>query len=331
METVESQRLAALRSYRILDTEPERSFDDLVLLASQICQTPIAAISLIDADRQWFKAKIGTSMTETPRDIAFCSHAIRQTGTFTVPDARADDRFRDNPLVRSDPGIRFYSGAPLITSDGFALGTLCVIDRTPRTLTPDQQEALEALRRQAVALLELRRNLDELSRALAERDRAEEELAEATDGIRKLSSLIPASSSCRLNVVIPADPSAIPAVSDGVMQVIREKRCAEGHEVEVEIAVKEALANAIKHGCGNDRSKSVQCCVAVEADGELLIVVRDPGPGFDPGKVANPLAGAGLMKESGRGVFFINQFMDDVRYEDGGRELHMRKRARAQG
>jgi serine/threonine-protein kinase RsbW len=166
---------------------------------------------------------------------------------------------------------------------------------------------------------------------LAERDRAEEELAEATDGIRKLSALIPASSSCRLNVVIPADPGAISAVSDGVMQVIREKRCAEGHEVEVEIAVKEALANAIKHGCGNDRSKSVQCCVAVEDDGELLIVVRDPGPGFDPAKVANPLVGAGLMKESGRGVFFINQFMDDVRYEDGGRELHMRKRARAQG
>jgi anti-sigma regulatory factor (Ser/Thr protein kinase) len=331
METVESERLAALRSYKILDTEPEKSFDDLVLLASQICQTPIALISLVDADRQWFKSRIGTTARETSRDIAFCAHAIRQTGTFTVPDAREDARFRDNPMVVSDPGIRFYSGAPLITTDGYALGTLCVLDRTPRTLTPEQQEALEALRRQVVALLELRRNLDELECALMERDRAEAELAEATEGIRKLSGLIPASTSCRLNVVIPADASSIPAVSDGVMQLIREKRCAEGHEVEVEIAVKEALANAIKHGCGNDRSKSVQCCVAVEDDGELLIVVRDPGPGFDPRKVANPLAGAGLMKESGRGVFFINQFMDEVRYEDEGRELHMRRRARAQG
>lgn len=328
MDAVESARLAALRSYRILDTEPEKCFDDLVLLAAQVCGTPIAAITLIDSHRQWFKSKLGFDVAETPRDVAFCDHAIRQTETLTVPDATADERFRNNPFVVADPRVRFYSGAPLITADGHALGALCVIDRKPRTLTPAQQEALEALRRQVVAQLELRRNLRELEVALAERDRAEAELSEATDSIRKLSSLIPASKACRLNVVIPADPGAIPVVSDGVMQIVREKRCAEGHEVEIEIAVKEALANAIKHGCGGDSSKCVQCCVAVEDDGELLIVVRDPGPGFDPASIPNPLAGAGLLKESGRGVFFINQFMDDVRYEDGGRELHMRKRVR---
>lgn len=326
MDAVERSRLAALRSYRILDTAPEAAFDDLALLAAQICDTPIALISLVDSDRQWFKSRIGTTLTGTSREVAFCSHAIRQTETLIVPDAHADDRFRHNPLVVAEPGIRFYAGAPLITSGGHALGTLCVIDVAPRNLTTEQREALEALRRQVVAQLELRRNIDELGRALEERDRAEAELVAATAGLRKLSGLIPASTSCRLNLVIPADPDAIPVVSEGVMQVVREKRCAEGHEVEVEIAVKEALANAIKHGCGNDRSKSVQCCVAVEDDGELLIVVRDPGPGFDPAQVASPLAGAGLMKESGRGVFFINQFMDDVRYEDGGRELRMRRR-----
>jgi anti-sigma regulatory factor (Ser/Thr protein kinase) len=328
VDTVEQARLAALRSYRILDTEPERSFDDLVLLAAQVCGTPIALISLIDADRQWFKSKLGISVSETPREVAFCAHAIRQKETLTVPDALADERFRNNPFVVAEHGIRFYSGAPLITDDGHALGTLCVIDRIPRTLTAAQLEALEALRRQVVAQLELRRNLRELEQALAERDRVEAERREATDQIRKLSGLIPASKACRLNVVIHADAAAIPVVSDGVMQVVREKHCADGHEVEVEIAVKEALANAIKHGCGNDPSKLVQCCVAVEDDGELLIVVRDPGTGFDPANVPSPLAGAGLLKESGRGVFFINQFMDDVRYEDGGRELQMRRRGR---
>lgn len=331
MDAEERARLAALRSYKILDTEPESAFDDLALLASQVCETPIALISLVDADRQWFKSRIGTSMTETPREIAFCAHAIKHRETFIVPDATADERFRDNPLVAGEAGIRFYTGAPLITADGHAIGTLCVIDRRPRTLTVEQQEALEALRRQVVAQLELRRNLDELERALAERDRAEAELVAASERVRKLSGLIPASSACRLNIVIPADPDRISAVTDGVMQIVREKRGADGSEIEVEIAVREALANAIRHGCGNDRSKSVQCCVAVEEDGELLIVVRDPGPGFDPAAVANPLSGSGLLKESGRGVFFINQFMDDVRYEDGGRELQMRKRGRGPG
>ena len=170
----EKQRLATLRGYEILDTEPEAAFDDLTSLASYICQTPIALISLVDAERQWFKSKVGISMTETSRDVAFCASAILQSDVFIVPDASQDERFAENPLVVSEPKIRFYAGATLMT-DGQALGTLCVIDKVPRTLSPEQLEALRALRRQAQAQLELRRNLKRLGQSLAARDRAEAE------------------------------------------------------------------------------------------------------------------------------------------------------------
>jgi anti-sigma regulatory factor (Ser/Thr protein kinase) len=334
MEIDETARLAALRSYRILDTDPERAFDDLTLLASQICGTPIALISLIDEDRQWFKSRVGISARETSRDVAFCAHAIRQRDLFVVPDTCKDDRFRDHPLVVAEPCIRFYTGAPLLTPEGQALGTLCVLDRKPRRLSANQLEALEALRRQVMAQLELRRNLGELDRALEARDRAEEErdrlveeLRESFDQVRHLSGLVPLCKSCQLDMTIPAQLPAIPKVVAGVMQIIGEKHLALAHEAEVEIALQEALANAIEHGCKNDPSKAVQCCVAVDEGGELLIVVRDPGPGFDLAAVPNPLSSQGILKESGRGIFLINEFMDEVKYEDGGRELRMRRRA----
>ena len=323
----EAARLATLRSYRILDTDPEQAFDDLALLASEICGTPIALITLIDRDRQWVKASVGAAVRETSREVAFCDHAIRQHGLFVVPDAQRDERFRDNPFVKSDPRIRFYTGAPIVSPEGHALGTLCVLDLKPRTLTSRQHEALDALRRQVQAQLELRRNLTDLSEALAERDAAEAERERLLVELRKLAALLPLSKTCRLNLVIPADPGAIAVVREGVMRIVREKGLAQGNELNVEIALSEALANAVKHGCGSDPDKHVQCCVAVEADGELLIVVRDPGPGFDPTSVPDPLAAPGVMRETGRGVFLINQFMDEVRYEDGGRELHMRKRS----
>ena len=148
MATDEAARLTALRSYRILDTDAEQSFDDLTLLASQICNAPIAAISLIDDHRQWFKSRVGLEMTEVPREIAFCTHAIGQESMLVVPDARADERFRDNPLVTGEPHVRFYAGAPLVTPDGHALGTLCVVDRVPRTLSAGERQALNVLRRQ---------------------------------------------------------------------------------------------------------------------------------------------------------------------------------------
>jgi GAF domain-containing protein len=169
----EEARIVALDKYAILDTDPEPPFDDLTLLASFVCNTPIALISLVDEDRQWFKSRVGINASETSRDIAFCSTAILQSDVFVVPDALADERFRDNPLVTSDPHVRFYAGAPLINEDGYALGTLCVVDRAPRELAPDQREALKALSRLVLAQLEFRRNLILLKEALTDRTKEE--------------------------------------------------------------------------------------------------------------------------------------------------------------
>src|SRR5213596_3111741 len=145
----ENARLQTLRAYDILDTPPEQACDELVQLAAQICGVPIALISLVDAQRQWFKAKVGLDACQTSRDLAFCAHAILDPGTLLhVPDTTADLRFADNPLVIGEPRIRFYAGAPLVTPQGHALGTLCLLDHVPRRLTDAQQQALTILARQ---------------------------------------------------------------------------------------------------------------------------------------------------------------------------------------
>ena len=175
MSTDEQDRLAALARYAILDTAAEDAFDELVQLASTICASPIALISFVDASRQWFKARVGLGTAETPRQISFCTHAILQRELFIVHDARQDPLFAGNPLVTGEPKIRFYAGAPLVTPDGFNLGTICVIDREPRVLGSEQRHALATLARQVVVQLELRRQI-------AEKAIAEERLARVVEG-----------------------------------------------------------------------------------------------------------------------------------------------------
>ncbi|MCB1327703.1 MAG: GAF domain-containing sensor histidine kinase [Spirochaetales bacterium] len=159
----EDARLAELRSCNILDTLAEKEYDDLTRLAARICGTPTALISLVDRDRQWFKSRVGLDATETPRDWAFCAHAIHDQEPLIVPDALEDERFRDNPLVTAAPNIRFYAGTPLRTGAGHALGTLCVIDYERRQFTAGQKEDLEILGRQVTALLDLRRKTRRLA------------------------------------------------------------------------------------------------------------------------------------------------------------------------
>jgi anti-sigma regulatory factor (Ser/Thr protein kinase) len=332
MKFNEKDRLQALRSYRILDTDPEKAFDDLTILASHICETPIALISLIDSNRQWFKSKIGVSVSETPREVSFCATAIMQSDLFIVPDASKDPRFSSNPFVASDPKIRFYAGAPFTSSDGQPLGTLCVVDVVPRQLTSNQQNALLALSHQVQGQFELRRNLIELHAALDERDRVEAErdrtiieLQQALQHVQHLSALLPACSACKLDISIPADPNAISGVVDGVMEILREMKSAVGSEYQVELALREALANAIVHGCNNDSSKKVECCVACTESSDVIIVVRDPGDGFVVPSVPSPLAAENLHSTHGRGIYLINQLMDEVSFERNGAEIRMRK------
>lgn len=162
----ELERLEALYQYQILDTLPEEDLDNITRLASEICQTPVSLISLVDANRQWFKSHHGISETETPRDIAFCAHAINHPNkAFIVPDSRIDVRFADNPLVTNEPNVVFYAGVPLVSPNGFALGMLCVTDNKPRQLEDYQIDSLKILGRQVVSLFELRKANSELSKA----------------------------------------------------------------------------------------------------------------------------------------------------------------------
>ena len=153
----ETRRIEALRQLMLLDTSEEKAYDDITRMAASVCGTPIALISLIDSDRQWFKSKVGLAVSQTPREHAFCAHAIQSPGSpMIVEDATQDARFSANPLVTGDPNIRFYAGAPLVTESGQAIGTLCVIDNHPRAIAPEALEQLKFMAGQVVKIMEAR-------------------------------------------------------------------------------------------------------------------------------------------------------------------------------
>ena len=229
----ENERLRALYECDILDTAPEEVFDDITRLAAQICDTPIAAVSLIDEERQWFKSSVGLSGGETPRAAAFCAYTILQTELLVVPDAQADPRFADNPQVTGPPFIRFYAGAPLISDEGQALGSLCVIDRTPRTLTPDQETTLRLLARQVCSHLRA-------ARRAAERERAEAALARTHTVLRAVLESAPL-------ILYAADADGTVTLSEGTGLAALGLRPSEavGHSVfEFSAGVAENEANA---------------------------------------------------------------------------------------
>lgn len=179
----ELDRLEALRRYQILDTPPEKAFDDLTTLASVLCHTPIALVTFVDRDRQWFKSRMGISVAQTSRQFSFCAHTILQSSVLVVPDASADDRFKDNPWVVNDPSVRFYAGAPVFTVDGLPVGTVCVFDREPRTLSVGEEESLRTVARLGTTLLEFRRTTKDLNAAV--------------ERIEIMSELLPMCTSCR--------------------------------------------------------------------------------------------------------------------------------------
>ena len=197
----EAKRIKVLWEYDVLDTVPEEVFDELAELAGLICGAPISLISLVDENRQWFKSKIGVTISETDRDVSMCAHAIMGDDLFIIADASKDARFKNNPLVTGGPKIRFYAGAPLVTPDGHALGTLCVIDKVPRHLADNQKQALRVLARHVMTQLELRRHARELATARDDCKIVKQNLAKALSEITRLKlKLKPIKSSRRSKV-----------------------------------------------------------------------------------------------------------------------------------
>lgn len=193
----EQERLKELEEYQILDTAPEQEFDDLTALASFICETPIALITLLEKDRQWFKSKVGMDADENARELAFCSHAIMQEQVMIVADTLNDERFANHPLVIGEPNIRFYAGAPLTTPKGYNLGTLCIVDKKPKQLTTQQHSALKALARQVISLLELRRASSWLVESNRKNLQLISELESALEEIKTLRGILPICANCK--------------------------------------------------------------------------------------------------------------------------------------
>ena len=265
----ETARLAALAGYGILDTLPEASYDDLVAIAAGICDAPMSSVALFDADRKWFKSQRGFSLASMPRHVAFGAHAIeRPNEILVVPDVLADTRFVDNPLVRGEHKVRFYAGAPLVNSSGAAVGTICVMDRTPRDLAPFQREALAGLSRQVVNLLELGLAHRKLTSHLSEREWYERQLlgyqkeliaenAQLTEVTRTdpLTGLLNRRAFSGIletaiaGTMFDCEPLSMAIVDIDHFKAINDRN---GHPAGDKVLI--AVANALKASCGGNRS-----------------------------------------------------------------------------
>jgi hypothetical protein len=263
----EVERVKALKSYDILDTLSEKEFDDITRIASELCGTPISLVSLIDEKRQWFKSRVGLDATETPRDLAFCAHAILEPDEIMeIRDASKDERFHDNPLSTGAPDVIFYAGAPLINEDGMALGTLCVIDDHPRELSKEQKIALKSLSRQVVALLEIRKKNKELLKATLK-------LQEANETLEQFAYVASHDLKSPLNNIV--------ALAQTLDQFYNEKLDDEGNEIirmlktsaqSSRKLVEEILNYAVITGSENIEMESVNIVEVINEVQENLIV-----------------------------------------------------------
>lgn len=279
----ETERLDALRSYQILDTNPEQVFDELTQLAAFICGTPMAAVSFIDKNRQWLKSQIGLTPGESPRQHAFCQHAMLVPGLYEINDAQRDPLFASNPLVTGEPHIRFYAGAPLLSAEGQPLGALCTIDTVPRALSEEQREALNILARQVMSHLELRRarvQLDEERQKLEGVIRMANNAGEATyTGSR---NEIFVKQEQRLMRVLTSDIQYIEALGDYVnIHTTRER-------LTVYSTMKDMELKLPSHDFARIHRKYIvrlDRLMSIEADTALLDAVREAGASRPPVQV----------------------------------------------
>lgn len=325
----QAARLAALRDYDILDSDPEEMFDDIVRLASEICEMPMSAISLVDADRQWFKAEVGLDRRETPLEQSICSHTILSDGFLEVRDTLLDGRTRDNPLVVDDPRLRFYAGASLVTPEGLPLGTLCVLDDKPRELTPLQRQTLKVLAKQVMAQLDLRRALHEAEILRREVDHRVKNSLQSISSLTRLQARRAEDPGTRealdivrrrVETVAALHEALYRAESDGVvaMKPFVEKVAAliqgsspEGVAIRVRIAdadisstqatglgviLNEFAANSFKHAFPDGKGGTL--AIETECEGDAIrLTCRDDGIGFNGGRDGRSL-GLTVMETS---------------------------------
>lgn len=317
----EIQRLEALHRYNILDTSREAEFDDLTCLAAYICQAPIAVVTFVDADRQWFKSEVGLGVSETPRNVSICTHAIRNKDILIVPDLMKDERFVHNPLITGEPHLRFYAGVPLETNDGFALGTICVLDTQPRELDEQQKAALRSLARQVMALLELRRSILQKDLMLREVNHRVKNSLQLVSSLLRLESRQIADpvtrrhfdeACARVGTVARVHERLYKTDKVGVVefgQFLRDL-CADlshsamieqGHHIDVQadtrelptdkviplaLIVNELVTNAVKYAYPVGTHGIIQVRFESAQDGSFAVLVADEGvglpPGFDP-------------------------------------------------